>query len=308
MSSEITSITESLGMIDAYYHGRSNVLSTYVVKGEKAAIVDPGPSASLKGVVKGLYDLSVDRKEVKYVLASHIHLDHAGGCWKLLELCPDAMLYVHPKGVSHMLDPSRLVESARGLFGNRVEEYGEVRGIPQDRIVSSEDRQTLDLGEGVGILTVWTPGHASHHQSFFVPRDRAILLGDAGGTYNQQLDVLMPTSPPPFNPELAVQSLEELMGLEPRIACYGHFGFAENAISMLRMHKDQLGLWTEVISRGLKIGRNASELYEDLRQSDFMLRDTPALAGSETELRERTPLTNMRGFVEYFKWLSEKKN
>lgn len=261
----------------------------------------------MQGVIKGLYDLNIELKDVKYIMASHIHLDHSGGSWRLLQLCPNAVLHVHPKGVEHVVDPSRLVEAARRLFGNRVEEYGEVRGISRDRVLSSEDHEELNLG-GVQLKTMWTPGHASHHQSYFVPGDGVVLLGDAGGTYDREQDVLIPTSPPPFNPELAVNSIEKLMGVEPTIACYGHFGFTDNAMRVLRIHKDQIVRWTEILGQGLRNGIATSDLYERLRYEDPMLKDLPKFTQNETDLAERTPLTNIRGFVEYFKWLSDKDN
>ena len=165
-------------MIDAGYHGRSGVLGTYVVRGEGVAVVDPGPTASIEGVIAGLGELGIDLDEVRYVAPTHIHLDHAGGSWRLLEYCPKALLYVHPRGSPHMVDPSRLERSARGLLGDRVDGYGEIRGVEEDRIRASVDGELLELGGGVKMMAVWTPGHASHHQSYYVPGERVIILGE----------------------------------------------------------------------------------------------------------------------------------
>ena len=303
---EVVHIKGSIYMIDAGYHGRRSVLSTYVVKGEKIAIVDLGPTASIEGVIRGLEELNIDLEEVGYIAPTHIHLDHAGGSWMLLERCSNAKLYVHPRGAPHMVDPSRLVESARGLFGDRVDNYGEVRGIPEDRIVNSADGEGLDLG-GAKLITVWTPGHASHHQSYYVPEDSAVLLGDAGGIYNQRTNSVTPTSPPPFNPEQAMESLEKLIALKPEVACYGHFGFAGDAVKRLRGHREQLALWVKVISEGLKEGLEMKDLYERLRTEDPMLRGMQAQR-LESRLEERSPSVNLTGFIEYFKWLWSKKS
>jgi len=303
---KIAHVRGKLYMIDAGYHGRRGVLSTYVVKGEKTAMIDPGPTASIKGILNGLEQLNVDPEEVEYVAPTHIHLDHAGGSWKLLEHCPKAQLYVHPRGASHMVDPSRLVESARGLFGDRVNDYGEMRGIPEERIVNSADGEGLDLG-GVKLITVWTSGHASHHQSYYLAGDGAIILGDAGGIYNQRTNSVTPTSPPPFNPEQAMESLEKLIALNPEVACYGHFGFAGDAVKRLRAHKEQLALWVKVISEGLKEGLGMKGLYERLRAEDPMLKGMQAQR-LESRLEERSPSVNLTGFIEYFKWLWAKKS
>jgi len=291
-------------MIDADYHGRRGVLGTYVVKGEKVAVVDPGPTASIEGVLEGLEELNIELGDIEYIAPTHVHLDHAGGSWKLLEYCPNARLYVHPRGAPHMIDPSKLVESARRLFGDHVDDYGEIRGVREDRIVSSVDGELRDL-EGTKLMAVWTPGHASHHQSYFVPEDSVVLLGDAGGLYNRRTSSVVPTSPPPFNPEQAAESLEKLIALKPKVACYGHFGFAEEAVERLRAHKEQLAIWTRVISEGLKKGLDIGELYERLRKEDPVLRALPAQPLG-TRLEERSPSVNLTGFIEYFKWLWQK--
>jgi len=304
VTSRVTHVTRSVYMIDAGYHGQTGVLGTYVVKGRKVAVVDPGPAASIEGVLKGLQELNIELGEIEYIAPTHVHLDHAGGSWKLLEYCPNAWVYVHPRGAPHMIDPLKLEESARRLFGDRVDDYGEIRGAPEDRIVNSTDGELLDLC-GKELMAVWTPGHASHHQSYFVPEDSVVLLGDSGGLYNQRTSSVTPTSPPPFNPEQAAESLEKLTALKPKVACYGHFGFVKEAVERLRAHKEQLAIWTRVISEGLRKGLDVGELYERLRREDLMLRAPPAQRLG-TRLEERSPYVNLTGFIEYFKWLRQK--
>ena len=229
----------SVYMIDAIYHGVRGVLSTYVVKGDQAAVVDPGPTASIPSVMKGLNELDIYGDTLAYLALTHIHLDHACGSWRLLKLFPEAKLYVHPRGSQHMIDPSRLEAAARRLFGDRVEGYGEINGVPANRVTESKDGDVLDLG-GATVQVVWTPGHASHHQSYYVPEDRVAVLGDAGGFYFSESGLIMPTTPPPFNPPRAVESLERLIALDPEVVCYGHFGFADGGVEKLEKHKRQI--------------------------------------------------------------------
>ena len=303
MRPKVVHIRGGVYMIDAGYHGRRGVLGTYVVKGEEVAVVDPGPTVSIDGVVKGLRDLGIDLDDVRYVAPTHIHLDHAGGSWRLLELCPGARLYVHPRGAPHMVDPSRLEAAARRLFGEHVDDYGEIRGVTEERVTVSVDGEELDLGGGLRIRVVWTPGHASHHQSYYIPDGKVVILGDAGGIYNRDLDVVIPTSPPPFNPEKAMRSLEKLAALRPEIVCYGHFGFADDAVKRLRAHREQLALWMRVVEEGLKEGAGMRELYDRLRSEDPMLARLPAPGHFGGRAIERSPSVNLLGFVEYFKWL-----
>jgi len=294
-------VKDSIYMIDAEYHGVSGVLSTYLVEGEQAMVIDPGPSASIPSVIEGLKQLGVEKGSLSYAAPTHIHLDHAGGSWRLLELFPEARLYVHPRGAQHMIDPSRLEVAARRLFGDRVDGYGEIRGVLADRVVESKDGEMLDLG-GVTVQVVWTPGHASHHQSFFISKERVAVLGDAGGFYFPESGLVMPTTPPPFNPIKALESLERLIALGPEMVCYGHFGFSGDGVEKLEAHKRQILLWSRIVEEGVREGLGLEAIYERIKAEDPMAKE---VGGFSAERRERSSLINLIGFVEYFKWVEK---
>lgn len=299
-----TQIAESVYMIDAPFHGQSGVLGTYVVKGESTVIVDPGPTVSIPHVIKGLRKLNIKLGSLKYVALTHIHLDHASGSWKLLEECPSASLYVHPRGSEHMVDPERLVAAARGLFGEAVDRYGDVRGISPEKIVESSDGEKFDL-DGATVSVLWTPGHSTHHQSFYVTDDEVAILGDAGGFFNLGTGVIMPTTPPPFNPPAAIESLDRLIALKPRYVCYGHFGFAEDAVKKLEAHKSQITTWGRIVEEGLEEGIELGEIYERIRAKDRMA----GMTGKLSEMmQERSSHINLLGFVKYYEWIKEKKD
>jgi glyoxylase-like metal-dependent hydrolase (beta-lactamase superfamily II) len=289
-------------IIDAPFHGESGVLGTYVVKGETALVVDPGPTVSIPHVVRGLEALGVDSWSLKRVALTHIHLDHACGSWKLLERYPYASLYVHPRGSGHMIDPSKLEEAARSLFEGAVNSYGEIRGVPSRKVVESQDGEVLNLG-GATVNVLWTPGHSAHHQSFFVPEDEVIIVGDAGGFYTSDTGVIMPTTPPPFNPASAVDSLDKLIALGPRYICYGHFGFSEGAIEKLEAHKRQIILWSRIVGEGLEEGLGLREIYEMIRTEDPMAEKD---GGFSEDMKERSSFINLQGFVKYHEWIKQR--
>ena len=294
----------SVYMIDAPFHGVSEVLGTYVVKGESSMVIDPGPTASLPSIIMGLDELSVFSDSLKFVSNTHIHLDHACGSWQLLENYPSSMLNVHPRGSKHMIDPGKLEAAARGLFGDVVDAYGEIRGVPPERVVESKDGEELDLG-GVTVQVLWTPGHSSHHQSYFVPEDGVLIVGDAGGFYDPRTGVIMPTTPPPFNPLKAVESLDRLIALEPRYTCYGHFGFACDAVEKLEVHRRQVLLWSVLVEEGLDEGLSLRDIYARIRVEDPM---AMRVGEFTEERRERSSLISLTGFVKYFEWIREKKS
>jgi glyoxylase-like metal-dependent hydrolase (beta-lactamase superfamily II) len=295
-------VNGSVYMIDAPFHGELGVIGTYVVKGETLLVVDPGPTVSIPYVVKGLEALGVDSGSLKYVALTYIHLDHACGSWKLLERCPYASLYVHPYGSGHMIDPSRVEEAARSLFGRAIKSYGEIRGVPSGKVVESWDGEVLDLG-GAAVNVLWTPGHSTQHQSFFVPKDEVIIVGDAGGFYTSDTGVIMPTIPPPFNPASAVDSLDKLITLRLRYICYGHFGFSEGAVEKLEAHKRQIILWSRIVGEGLKEGLGLREIYETIRAEDPMAEKDGEFS---EDMKERSSFINLLGFVKYHEWIKER--
>jgi len=245
-------------------------LSSYIIMGREALIVDCGPKCSIGNLIRGLEALGVKPQSVRYVVATHIHIDHVGGASELLKWAPDAELLVHEKGVKHMADPRRLWESTKAVLGELADAYGPIGAVDADRIVGLRDGDEIGIA-GWSILQVLeTPGHASHHLSFFEPERRIIFPGDSAGIYIAQLDVLLPTTPPPHRLDLALKSLDKQIELGPKTACYPHFGSTDEAASKLSEHKHQLELWAEVIRDRL------AEPEE--RILDFLVRHDPNLA------------------------------
>jgi glyoxylase-like metal-dependent hydrolase (beta-lactamase superfamily II) len=285
-----------ISMIDSSFNGDFGVLGTYLVKAAEPVVIDPGPTAMVPGVLDELRRLKV--YSLRYIALTHIHMDHAGGAWRLLESYPDADVFVHPRGAEHLVDPRKLVESATQFFGDRVNRYGEMLPIPPMKITESEDGMVLDLGD-LMLKVVWTPGHASHDQSFFEPDNRILILGDSGGMYSQRLGVILPASPPPFNPRRAVESLDRLIELNPEIVCYSHFGYAYEAVRKLRLYREQVILWDRIVTEAVDEGRNMAEIYERLKDNDPMLRLTLEAERSDSSVF----YSSIVGFVEYAKWI-----
>jgi glyoxylase-like metal-dependent hydrolase (beta-lactamase superfamily II) len=282
-------------LIDSPYHGNQGVLGTYVVKGGEPMLIDPGPTTQVPGAIEGLRELGL--RQLRYVGLTHIHLDHGGGAWKLIEAHPEADVYAHPKAVEHLVDPSRLVASAKQFFGPAFEKYGEVKGLNPMKIQESKDGETLDL-QGSTLKVIWTPGHASHGQSYWEPDYKIIILGDSGGSFSKKTGNNFPITPPPFNTDQALKTLDKLIALRPEVVCYSHFGYTYDAEKKLRFYKEELETWNEVVEAGVKEEMDRNGVWELLKERDPILR----LSLDEDDSRRRTAIPNIIGLMEYTKW------
>jgi glyoxylase-like metal-dependent hydrolase (beta-lactamase superfamily II) len=282
-------------LIDSPYHGAQGVLGTYVVKAGESMLIDPGPTTQVPGALEGLRELEI--KQLRWVGLTHIHLDHGGGAWKMIEAHPEADVYAHPRAVEHLVDPSRLAASAKQFFGPAFDKYGEVHGLNPMKVQESKDGEVLDLQEAT-LKVIWTPGHASHGQSFWEPDYRIIILGDCGGSFSKRSGNIFPITPPPFNPEKALETLDKIIALCPEIVCYSHFGYSYDAVKKLTFYKGELQTWIEVVERGVKEGLDLNGIWELLIEQDPILR----LSVDEDDSKRRTAIPNIIGLVEYTKW------
>jgi glyoxylase-like metal-dependent hydrolase (beta-lactamase superfamily II) len=282
-------------LVDSPYHGSQGVLGTYVVKGGEPILIDPGPTSQVSGALEGLKELGI--RQLRYVGLTHIHLDHGGGAWKVIEAHPEADVYAHPKAVEHLVDPSRLAALAKQFFGPAFEKYGEVRGLNPMKIQESKDGEVLDL-LGATLKVIWTPGHASHGQSFWEPDYRIIIFGDCGGSFSKKSGNIFPITPPPFNPEKAMETLDKLIALRPEIVCYSHFGYSYDAVKKLTFYRGELETWVEVVESGVREGLDLNGIWELLKEQDPLLR----LSLDDDDSRRRTAIPNIIGLVEYTKW------
>jgi glyoxylase-like metal-dependent hydrolase (beta-lactamase superfamily II) len=287
-------------MIDAPYYGRTGILSTYIVEGEKVTVIDPGPASQVPGVIEALDKLEID--EVSTIALTHIHLDHAAGCWVMLERYTNAKVHCHPRGVEHMVTPSKIMAAARETLGDTLKKYGEIRGIPKEKVHSSFDGERLILG-GTELQVINTPGHSSHSQSYFEPKGKLLFAGDAAGYLPDNLGAVIPASPPPYNPVQATESLIRMESLAPKTLCVSHFGFYDGAVEWLRDFKRQVLLWERVVSKGFDLGRTLTEIYQAILDEDLEAQKLVSLDPKA----ESHIYSSLAGFMSYTNWINAKK-
>ena len=198
-----------------------------------------------------------------------------------------------------MKNPAQLEAASRQLLGDFIDSYGPIKGVSDDKLIESRDGEIIDLG-GMKVQTVWTPGHSSHHQCYFLPDDGIVMLGDAGGLYSPDAQTVIPTTPPPFNPPRAIESLEKLMALKPKAVCYSHFGLVNNGVEMLDSYRRKILLWNRIVEKGLDDGMEQGEIYGRIRDEDPVVRQVEKLHVEELDSLLQIGLL---GFIKYFEWV-----
>jgi glyoxylase-like metal-dependent hydrolase (beta-lactamase superfamily II) len=253
-----------LTTIDVNYRGRERVIAACLLEGPRGvAIVDPGPAASLAGLCAALAARGLELADVHDILLTHIHLDHAGATGTILRDHPRIRVHVHERGAPHMVDPSRLLRSAARLYGPDMKRlWGEMAPVPPERVRVLTGGETIRAA-GRDVLVAYTPGHASHHVSYFDPETRTALVGDTGGVRVGVSPVVLPPTPPPdVDLEAWDVSLNAIAGWQPAtlfLTHFGRFGDPEAHLVELRRWLGELrGLATAVLGAVPPEGRMAA--------------------------------------------------
>jgi glyoxylase-like metal-dependent hydrolase (beta-lactamase superfamily II) len=295
----ITQVAEHIYLIDLETVGIKNSFASYVLKGKKAAIVETGPTSSIPNLISGLKELSVKPEDVTYVAVTHVHLDHGGGVGTLLKYLPKAKVIVHQRGAPHLVNPEKLWQQSKVVIGAITEMYGKPEPVPEERIIAAVDGMIIDVGNGVKLKIAETPGHASHHLSYYEPSSEGIFTGDAAGLYIEKFDVTVPTTPSPFRMDIALASLNKLMDLKPKVLYYTHFGKASDAVEKLRSYGAQLELWASIAKRGLENGESLDAISQKILEEDEALKKAEGYVRAHSILRTTMRRESVRGILEF---------
>ncbi|WP_457673243.1 MBL fold metallo-hydrolase [Thiolapillus sp.] len=199
------------------------------------ALIDTGTGNNVPALLQTLRDLGFSASQVRWILPTHVHLDHAGGAGALLAACDNATLATHHRGLPHLIDPEKLQQGALAVYGEEFfsRAFGALTPAPADRCRPLEDGDRLQIGRHE-LLFIDTPGHANHHGCFFHEPKGNLYTGDTFGLRYEALDhegrpwLMATTTPVAFDPDRWMESLDRMMALEPRRACLTHFGPLEN--------------------------------------------------------------------------------
>jgi glyoxylase-like metal-dependent hydrolase (beta-lactamase superfamily II) len=216
------------------------------------ALIDPGPESTLATLREQLRANGLTVADLDAILLTHIHLDHAGATGTLVRENPGLSVYVHASGARHLVDPAKLLASAGRLWGDELKIlFGETLPVPPENLRIMEGAQTLTLGSRK-LDVVHTPGHASHHVSYFDDAAGVAFVGDTAGIRIDNSPYILPATPPPdIDLTLWDQSFAAIVARQPARLFLTHYGYAENPPAHIAEFRERLHHWSEVAEEAL---------------------------------------------------------
>jgi len=242
-------------LIDLNFQGRGRVIASAVLRGpDGLVIVDPGPTACLPTLEAGLASIGGALADVRTILLTHIHLDHAGATGTILARVPGARVFVHERGAPHLIDPTKLLASATRLYGDQMDAlWGRFDAAPADRVSALAGGERLDLA-GRPVRVAYTPGHAVHHVSYLDEADGTAYVGDTCGIRTAADYTIAATPPPDIDVEAWQASLGHIEAWQPAALFLTHFGPVGGARAHLAHYRGVLTRTADAVARSLAAG------------------------------------------------------
>lgn len=267
-SSNITALGGDVYEIDTLLAGHSGITAAYLILADRPCLIEPGTAGSAPVVQRALSELGVGADDLASVVVTHIHLDHAGGVGDIAALYPQAEIVVHEKGARHLADPSRLMRSARMVWGDALDTlFGELKPTDSARIRAVEDTGVVDLGGGRRLESHYSPGHAKHHVGLVDSGTGDLYVGDAAGIYIPETADVRPATPPPdFDLDTALASLGRFRDLGPQRLLFAHYGPVTEVEGTLERSAEELRVWVDAVrdarDRGLELDHAVAAVVE----------------------------------------------
>jgi glyoxylase-like metal-dependent hydrolase (beta-lactamase superfamily II) len=271
--------------LDTHWNGRPHAVATALLCSQNHfSVIDPGPASTLDTLRQELQRHGLAVADLHAILLTHIHLDHAGATGALVRENPRLAVYVHSRGAPHLQDPKKLLDSATRLWGNELPRlFGETLPVPAENLQVLEGGETLELG-GRKFAVAYTPGHASHHVSFFDQQEGIAFVGDTAGIRIENGPYILPATPPPdINLELWDESFATILERRPARLFLTHYGYAENPAAHIAEFRERLHRWAEIAAHTLQGSPNeiaASGNFVTTARAEL----TGALSNAEADL------------------------
>jgi len=282
-----TEIAPGVVQIDTLLGGWEKVTAGYLVHGDAPMLVETGSQSSVAALLEALDSLGVSPGALAGVAVTHIHLDHAGGVGDVARAFPAATVYVHEKGARHLVDPTRLIDSAARVYGPLLDSlYGRLDATPADRIHVLADGEDIRVSPDRVLTCVDSPGHAKHHLALHDSVSGVLFAGDAVGVRLPDAGVLRPSTPPPdFDLDQAVHSLHRFAARRPTGLALAHYGLLPEPAAVLAEAEETLRCWAAVAEQAWRAGEDIAAALDAAFAADL----------SEVDAAHREKLDTLNG-------------
>ena len=264
---ELKEVADRIYRFEAGLPVMTSLFTVYLIKEAQGVLIEPGPAALVPRIQEAMRKLGM--KDLAYIMPTHIHVDHAGGAGRLAQLFPAAKVVVHPAGVKHAVNPSRLIESTKTVFGEAFEAgFGPILPVPESQIKSVADGEIIKVGSRE-LQIIYAPGHAPHHIAIFDRSVQGIFCGEAlglpGGEGNR---VLLPAvAPPSFDQEIYLETMEKLRKLNARILFYAHGGaVGHDPDKLITQAEENTRILGDIILQVLKQGGTTEDVTRRIKE------------------------------------------
>ncbi len=261
----------SIVTLDNLWMGRPRTIAAALLESDgHRAIIDPGPGSTLETLRQQLRTRGIGVRDLHAILLTHIHLDHAGATGALVRENPRLEVYVHSKGAPHVIDPSKLLASAARLWPNELQLlFGETLPVPAESLRILEGGETLSLGTRK-LEVLYTPGHASHHVSYFDNEEGIAFVGDTTGVRIEGNSYAMPATPPPdIDLEIWDKSFAAILGLKPARLFLTHFGYSDNPSEHILLFRERLHRWAALTAEILRTATSDSAAMDSFMSATY---------------------------------------
>ncbi|MEE9444183.1 MAG: MBL fold metallo-hydrolase [Cocleimonas sp.] len=257
-------------LVDAEYGQQSGVASIYLlVENGEVAIIETGTNHSVPFVKEALEAQNLNFENVRYIIPTHVHLDHAGGAGELMHLCPNAELVVHPFGARHLIDPSKLEAGTIAVYGEKKfrKLYGTIRPIEASRVIEAPGFFKLKLSDRK-LRFFDTPGHARHHFCIYDKQSNGIFTGDTFGVSYPQITtkqgrfIFATTTPVQFDPGSLLQSIDCLTSLKPDTMYLTHFGSITPTPEIIKQLRQSIRTFANIALEEQQTTENRIEIIQ----------------------------------------------
>ncbi|WP_248965583.1 MBL fold metallo-hydrolase [Sphaerisporangium perillae] len=290
--------------IDTRMAGYSGITAGYLILGDRPCLVETGTSTSAPIVRDALTSLGVGPDDLATVVVTHIHLDHAGGVGDIAGFYPSAEIVVHEKGARHLADPSRLMASAKMVWGDKLDTlFGALAPTDAARIRALGDAGSVDLGGGRTLSSHYSPGHAKHHVGLLDSATGDLYVGDAAGVYLPQTGDLRPATPPPdFDLRTALDSIALFGALGPQRLLFSHYGPVPDVTATLERSAEELRVWVDLTrqahAEGMDLDHAVAMVREKTRERYSALTSQDPEVAEHFELLSGAP-SNVAGIMHW---------